>query len=244
VRRSGILSLLVVLALALALPAPAAAQEASSLLEHERAGRSRSGYAWGEPAPDDEPTREEARAPTRRFHHVFASLGVGGTLRTIVHIDVCNPNTPGFEGCFFSPPYLQLRGTFFFEDVGDIQHGVTLGIATNLNGDGLRTDGIDPLTQWVLSPAYVLRGILSEWFQVMGHVGIPLAFAGVSGSAARSDTAFNWGFEVQATAVLKFLAGLGVYVAGNASLWFAGTSSVWPTLSLEAGLVFEYEVLP
>jgi hypothetical protein len=223
------------------------AQDEERPLDRERAGRSRGGYAWGEPAPEQTGAGDRAApaAPAvHRFHHIFTSLGVGGTVRVVAHADVCNPDVPGLQGCRFSPPYLQLRGVFFVEGDGDLQHGLSLGIATNLTADGLRSQGIDPLAQWVFSPAYALRVWISEWFQLMGQAGSSFALAGLSGDSVRNSTAFNWALELQLTAILKFLAGLGVYVAVNGATWFAGTGSVWPTLSFEGGAVVEYEVLP
>ena len=222
-------------------PAPAEAQDATPL-EQEEAGRSRGGYAWGE-GPSEEASTEQAPAH-HRYGHVFASLGFGGTIRLLAHADVCDPGAPGREGCRFSPPYLQLRGGWLFEGDGEIQHGVGLGVATNLTPDGTAGEGIDGFGQWTLTPTYFFRYWFDSWFQLMAHFGVPLAVSAVSGFTVQSRTDFNWGLELQLGVVFKFLTGLGAYAAGNVASYFAGDGSVWPTLSGEVGMVFEYEVLP
>jgi hypothetical protein len=209
-------------------------------IEREEAGRSRGGYAWGEGASE---TDTDARPQFHRFGHAFVSLGAGGTVRILSYADVCDDRVPGREGCRFSPPYLQLRGGWFFEGDGDIQHGVGLGVASNLSPDGTTGLGIDPFTQWVLSPGYFFRYWFDSWFQLMAHFGVPMAISYVTGGG-QSSTDFNWGLELQVGGVFKFLTGLGVYAAANIATWFAGTDMVWPTISFEGGLMFEYEVLP
>jgi len=175
---------------------------------------------------------------------VFASAGAGGTLRMLAHADVCDPGVPGREGCRFSPAYLQLQAGYLFDSRETFQHGAGLGIGSNLAPDGTTGEGIDPFGQWVLSPRYLFRLWLSDWFQVMAAVGVPLSFTAVSGNAARESFAFNWGAELQAGAVFKFLHGLGIYAAANAAMWVGSADSIWPTVSVEGGLVFDYEVLP
>ncbi|WP_053234153.1 hypothetical protein [Sandaracinus amylolyticus] len=210
--------------------------------EHEEAGRSRGGRAWGEEGGEG---GEGAQRPA--YHHygqAFASLGVGGTVRILAHAAVCDPGVPGREGCRFSPPYLQLRGGWFFEGDGDLQHGAGLGIGTNLTPDGTAGLGIDAFGQWVLTPSYFLRYWFDQWFQLMGHFGVPLALSAVTGTSRQASTDFNWGLELQVGLVFKFLTGLGAYAAVNGAMFFAGDSMVWPTVSGEIGLMFEYEVLP
>lgn len=220
---------------------PVLAGAQATPVEQEEAGRSRGGYAWGEAPPEGETV---SAPPYHRYGHIHASLGFGGTVRLLAHADVCNPDQPGREGCRFSPPYLQLRGGWLFEGEGEIQHGVALGIATNLTPDGTTSQGIDGGGQWTLTPTYLFRYWFDSWVQLMAHFGVPLAISAVTGTAIDSRTDFNWGLELQLGVVVKFLAGLGAYAAGNIATYFAGDGMVWPTLSGEIGLVFDYEVLP
>ncbi|MDQ3036575.1 MAG: hypothetical protein M3Y87_29555 [Myxococcota bacterium] len=214
-------------------------------IEREEAGRSRGGYAWGETGGEG----GESGPEYHRFGHVFASLGAGGTVRILAHADQCNPETPGRESCRFSPPYLQLRGGWLFEGDGAIQHGVGLGIATNLTSEGTTVvePGLDALAQWTLTPTYFFRYWFDSWFQLMAHFGVPLAIGNVTyerGGTVISSVDFNWGLELQLGLVFKPITGLGVYAAASVATYFAGSSSVWPTISFEGGLVFDYEVLP
>jgi hypothetical protein len=209
--------------------------------EAEQAGRSRGGYAWGEGAVEDTPT-----APAyHRYNYFTATLGFGGTIRILAHAEICDPGIPGREGCRFSPPYAQLRGIWGFEADGLVQHGVGVGIATNLGPDGTGAVGLDALTQYAFTPAYHIRLWIDPWFQVNGHFGVPLVMSAVTGSSIDgTEMAFNWGAELQLGAVFKFLQGLGIYAAANVAMFFATTGAVWPTVSFEGGLVFDYEVLP
>ena len=120
--------------------------------------------------------------------------------------------------------------------------GAGLGVASNLSPEGTVGLGIDPFGQWVLSPTYFLRYWFDQWFQLMGHFSVPLAVTNVTGTQSSVD--FNWGLEVQLGVVFKFLTGLGVYAGASVASWFAGDGMVWPTVSFEGGLVFDYEVLP
>lgn len=227
------------------LAAPALGQEAPPS-EHEEAGQARGGYAWGE-APVDEAGRPTAPV-YRRYGTVFAHVGFGGTIRIVAHADTCNPDEPGREGCRFSPAYMELRAGYMFETDSILQHGVGLGISTNLAADGTRPRGIDPGNQWVFAPAYYARLWLDDWFQLLGHVGVPLSIANVTscrGTSCESlDAAFNWAIEVGIDGVLKVLTGLGIYAGAMLDFWFANVSSSWPSVSFQAGLVFDYEVLP
>lgn len=230
---------------ALAQDAQPAAGEGGTTIEAEEAGRSRGGYAWGETGTE----ASEGSPEYHRYGHVFASVGAGGTVRILAHADECNPETPGREACRFSPAYLQLRAGWLFEGDGPIQHGVGLGIATNLMSEGTTVvePGLDALAQWTLTPTYFFRYWLDSWFQLMAHFGVPLAIGNVTyerGGTVISQVDFNWGLELQAGVVFKPVTGLGLYAGVSIATYFAGAGSVWPVLSFEGGLVFDYEVLP
>lgn len=210
--------------------------------EQEAPGSSRGGYAWGA-APSDEQDASQTAEPWRRYGLIHLQFGLGGTIRIVAHADVCNPDV--VSGCRFSPPYLQLRGGYLFETTDTWQMGVGLGVATNLTEDGDDRLYAPVMGQWTFSPNWLFRHYVDDWWQVLAVVGLPLAVTGNAGTdASREAFAFNWGFEVQLGVIFKFLTGLGVYAAANVTTFFAGTDSVWPTASLEGGVVFDYEVLP
>lgn len=218
-------------------PALASAQDEGG----EEAGASRGGYAWGEGGSVSD-VAEGAQPERHRFHDVMVSAGAGGAVRLLAFADICDPDAAGQEGCRFSPAYLQLRGAFFFETDGMIMHGVGLGLAANLQPDGTTTAGIDPFMQWVISPSYFFRAyVLEEWVQVLAHVGVPLSIAG---DPVNDNTYFNWGLEVAAGGVFKFLQGLGLYLEVGIATFFGLGNNAWPLLTFEGGAVFDYEVLP
>lgn len=193
--------------------------------DDEHAGGSRGGYAWGQEGDE----QSGASGPAaHRFGRVFLSVGAGGTLRIIRYLEL--------NQTFFAPPYLQLRGGYFFEGDGTVQHGVMLGVAPALDGDGLGRFGHDPFGQWTISPNYMARvwldGDLGQWLQLTGRIGIPLALGEF----------FSWGFDVGVGAIVEFLTGLGIYVEADFSMFFG--QDIHPLVSVEGGIVVEYEVLP
>jgi hypothetical protein len=220
-------------------PSVAGAQEAT---DEERAGHSRGGYAWGEEHHEDTGSGPSAPA-VHRYGRGFLSLGAGGSVRMLQYLPLVQDWT--------APPYLQLRGGYFFDGEGMFQHGVVLGIATSMQGDGTYcptcTDpnalGIDPFTQWVLAPAYMLRiipeGDLGDFFQVTGRFGVPVALGYQT----------TWGLELGLGSMLKPWDGLGFYGEIALSTYFGHDATdgdtVHPLLSFEIGIMLDLpEVLP
>jgi hypothetical protein len=207
----------------------AAAQPDVEALEEERAGGSRGGsYAWGDSTTD---VPSSSGPATHRYARIFGTVGAGVSFRILIYADALSQTE-------IAPAYLQLRGGYFFEGDGDIQHGIGLGISVNMTGDGAAFDrpgevnGMNPFSAWTFTPQYLLRGWFSDWLQLIGRVG-------VSATAALLP---NWGFEVAIQPVLKILSGFGFYVDAGFSMFFSDT--VHPLISIEGGLVFDYELLP
>ncbi len=170
-------------------------------------------------AEDDGPTN-----PAR----ILWSGGAGFTVRLIQDFD--------FGQDRFAPAFIDLLGGYVFEGSGTLRHGVTIGVSTNLTGDGTQQLGVDELGQWVLSPGYLLYVDLNDSVDglvLMGKVGVPLSVS----------EEFSIGGELSAGLAYLFLAGFGVYGEVGASLFFGG-GAVHPMLSGELGVQFEYEVLP
>lgn len=185
------------------------------------------GYAWG--GSGDQGGSQASGPATHRFAHVFGSLGAGGTLRLFYDPDTLHQDLA-------APFYLQIRGGYFFEGDGDLQHGVGLGIAANITPDPTDlayADGFFEFGQWTLAPSYLLRVWLSDEAQIMGSFGVPIALSGTYQSI---------GLELGGGFVYKFLAGFGIYAHITISTYFA--SFVQPMLSGDAGFVLDYEVLP
>jgi len=205
--------------------------------EEERAGHARGGsYAWGDSSTDDVPTHSGPE--THRYARVFGTVGAGITIRILEYQPLAQSR--------LAPVYLQLRAGYFFEGDGDIQHGVGLGISTNLQVDGKPdyrlTDGtlilqnINPLTTWTLTPQYLLRAWFGDWFQLIGRVGVSVTAA----------TLPNWGFEIGVQPLLKILSGLGFYADISFSMFFSGEPEygIHPLISIEGGVAIDFELLP
>lgn len=200
--------------------------QAQAVDDEEIPGRPRR-YAWGESRSADA-TRSDAPA-VHRFARIFGGVGVGGSLRLVYDPDSLSQDLGG-------PLYLQARVAYFLEGEGDFQHGVGLGLATNLTIDPPNPDvanGFYELGQWTLAPSYMLRFWVDDALQVMGSFGVPLALSMLYQSI---------GLEVGGGVVYKFLAGFGVFAHATFSLYFA--SFVQPLLSFDAGVALDYEILP
>ncbi len=212
---------------ACALATPALFFSATSLAQDdEEAGHSRGGYAWGEEHHD-----ETASGPAaHHYGRAYVGLGVGGSVRIVQYVDLNQDR--------LAPAYLQLRGGYFFESDGLAQHGVVLGVATPMTGDGIATPGfgVDGFTQYSIAPAYMIRlvpdGDLGEWFNATGRLGIALALG----------EQFSWGWEAGVGMLVRPLAGLGIYGEIDFSQYFAQDNH--PLLSFEIGVAIDYEVLP
>ena len=120
-----------------------------------------------------------------------------------------------------------------------LQHGLVLGVATNLVGDGNYgylpsgvPAGVDGFYQWTLMPSYVARLWFDDWVQLTGRVGVGATLSELS----------NFGFEVGVGAIVKFVAGVGLYA--EASFMGVVANDFHPIIGLEGGLVVDYEVMP
>ncbi len=112
---------------------------------------------------------------------------------------------------------------------GNVLHGVLFEVS-------LATEGIP---QEVLSPAYTLWYRLGEHWMLRGRAGFPVVL----------EPDLNMGMELGAGSTYYLTAALGV-TASVVGSWFTGAATVdssrvsIPILSLQAGLLYEYEVLP
>lgn len=204
--------------------------------EDERAGQARGSYAWGDRAAEPED-------PLR----VMGYTGLGVGIRLLANLD------PPFHQDFVAPAYYEVGGAVFLPGA-EVRHGFGLGLTTNLTADGTTSGGIQPGTQWVITPSYhllvPLRRLMPDlghdWISIQGRVGIPLVFGAALGGGG---TEFALGGELAAAVLFKFLAGFGLYLEISAAVFGggpnpAGESTVHPVLGIDGGLLFDYEVLP
>ncbi len=201
--------------------------------EEERAGEARGGeYAWGAGAalPDD---------PLR----IMGFAGAGFGLRLLANLD------PPFFQDFLAPAYVE-AGAAVFAPGGDVRHGASLGITTNVTQDA-GSGGIAPGSQWVITPSYCLliplRRLIPDlghdWLQFQARVGIPIVLGSALGTS-NGGVDFSVGGELAAALHFKFLAGLGLYVEAQAAVFGGSSSTVHPLLAFDGGLLIDYEVLP
>ncbi len=201
---------------ALAAPGVAAAQ-----LDDERPP----GVGEGE----DDAREDEGPAPVTMPLRILVSAGAGSTLRIINDLSLSQER--------LGPSFLDVAGSVVFPGAGLLRHGVTLAISTNLNGEGPPPpddNGIDPITQWTLTPSYLAYLRFGDDVVLSGRAGVNLTVA----------TYFVPGLELSAGATYLFTAGLGAYAELSANLAFGVASEPSPTASVEVGLMIDYEVLP
>jgi hypothetical protein len=197
--------------------------------DEEVPGQTRSRYAWGEGGGGGGGATQPS---VHRFARVFGSLGAGVSMR--LYYDDRSPGEGGLGQEFLAPAYLQLRGGYFLEGDGDLQHGFGLGLSTTLMDDPPNYDvGFYAFSQWTVTPTYYLRIWLSDEVQLLTQVGVPIALSG---------TYQAFGVELGAGLLYKFLAGFGIYAQVTFSGYFA--QFFQPLLSIDAGLAIDYEVLP
>lgn len=216
-------SLLFALALALvpsALAGPSTAAAQAQTVEDERPP--------GTFGDEDSPTQDEGPPPVVMPWRILVSLGAGSTLRIINDLNLSQGR--------FAPAFLDLSGAVVFPGADLWRHGVSLTLSANLNGEGPAApdvNGIDNVSQWTFTPAYLAYLRFGEDLVLGGRLGVNLTVTPY----------FVMGGEVALGATYLVTAGLGAYVELSADLAF-GMSSVTPTASAEAGLVIDYEVLP
>ena len=212
-----------------ALARPAAAQ-----VDDELAGGSREGREWGEAPPEsqvDDPVR------------IMVNLGSGFGLRL-------NPNEE-FGTETLAPVNLHL-GSAIFLPGRDIRHGLHLGVTTNVIDDGTTSSNIPAFNQYVVTPSYVLLvplkymlGGTADWMHIQGRFGVPLAFGAQQGNTDAANTfVFSPGLEVAGAFHFKFLSGLGLYFEATASAFYGVADNIFALVSLELGLLWDYELLP
>ncbi len=208
-----------------------------ALAAHPAAAQPSEGYAWGEGGGETSTPSVSSDDPLR----VMGFLGAGIGFRLLANLD------PLFEHEFIAPAYLDLGAAVYLPG-RELRHGVGLGLTTNLSQDS-GSAGQASLTQWVITPSYHLllplwrlMGADRDEVQVQIRVGIPLVLGQGLGDTARVD--FTIGGELAAAVHYKFLAGFGIYAEANLAVYGGMRDTVHPIVSIDAGFLIDYEVLP
>lgn len=119
---------------------------------------------------------------------------------------------------------------------GDGVHrqGFGLGASMNLSDDGGYTEPVAASDQIVLMPAYLGFWDLDADLFALGHLGVPFLIGG--GDSAGLELAFALGYRLR--------AGAGLFAELGVDAFVGASSTLHPSVSAEAGIFVDYEVLP
>jgi hypothetical protein len=157
--------------------------------------------------------------------HAVTTLSVGAPLRVTQNVDFDQELiAPVFVDALFGVA-LWTRGW---------QHGFGLGASLNMNDDGGFTEPVGVADQLVLMPAYLGYHALGDDFALLGHVGVPIVLGATK--TAGAELALGGGY--------RFLAGVLAYAEAGASMFLGASSTAHVLVSLELGVMLDYEVLP
>ena len=165
-----------------------------------------------------------ARAPA--LPHAVATWSAGIPLRLATHEQL--------DQSAFAPAYVDLLGGYVLAGHGRIRHGAGLGLSLNLSEDGGFTEPVRIYEQFVIMPSYLMLVDLGPKLFGLGHAGIPIN--------VHRGTSF--GFEAAFALGYHLLSGWGAFAEAGVDTFVGTGATLDPLLSLEAGIFFDYEVLP
>jgi hypothetical protein len=155
-----------------------------------------------------------------------AGLSAGVPLRITRNVDL--------DQSAIAPVFTDALGGYVFRGTSYFQHGVGLGLSLNLSADGGFTEPTAGGQQFVVMPAYLLAWNPDPDFFGLGHAGLPVTVAGTN--AMGLELAFALGY--------RWLAGAGTFAELGFDLFRGVGGTMHPSISLELGVLLEYEVLP
>jgi hypothetical protein len=168
----------------------------------------------------------ESGSETLSLPRIFASGSAGVPLRL--------GQDATFDQGTFAPVYTDVMAGYVFAGHGRVRHGAGVGMSLNLSEDGGFTEPVLKYAQFVIMPSYLLDLELDPSWLTLAHAGLPIVVSG--GTTAGAEVAFALGYRV--------LAGCGVFTEASFDVFVGTASTLHPIMSLEAGLFFDYEVLP
>ncbi len=180
-------------------------------------------------APDRGSQPKPSAAARGQYAHAFGTLAYGYGLRLNNPFRLQTELGSDSAGLSLTSGYLDLGAGISFGPAAGFHHGGMLKWS-------LATQGV---AQQVLSGSYVLdRALLRDlwWF---GRAGVPLVFQPdfTLGLEAATGAAYLFSGALGLTAEV----GLGIYQ--GAATW-EHDPTLWPVLSFQLGVLFDYEVLP
>lgn len=156
----------------------------------------------------------------------IAGVSAGLPLRITRNVDLAQSAT--------APLFTDLLAGYVFRGASRFQHGVGLGVSLNLSADGGFTEPVAGTEQFVMMPTYLLAWNPDPDVFGLGHAGLPLAVAGTNA----------FGLELGFALGYRWLAGTSTFAELGFDVFRGVGGTLHPSLSLELGVLFEYEVLP
>jgi hypothetical protein len=157
--------------------------------------------------------------------HAIAALSVGAPLRITRNVD--------FDQEIIAPVFMDVLLGYTLWTRG-WQHGLGLGASLNMTEDGGFTEPVGSADQLVLMPAYLGYHALNDDFALLGHLGVPIVLG-------ETRTA---GVELALGGGYRFLAGVLAYAELGSDLFIGAGTTANMLVSLELGVMLDYEVLP
>jgi hypothetical protein len=158
--------------------------------------------------------------------HYVATVGVGAPLRLSRNVD--------FDQGTTGPLFTDVFAGYALPGAIRLRHGAGVGLSLNLTDEGGFTEPVGAGEQLVVMPAYFAFFDIDPDWMGLGHVGVPVLLT--NGTSI--------GAELAAGLAYRLRAGLGVYSEAGVNVFPGAESTLHPTLSLELGVVVDYEVLP
>ncbi len=185
------------------------------------------GLAAAQPRAPSEP--DLSLPPGGLYAHVFGALSVGRGLRLNNPYRLATPLGDDAESLSLSATYLDLAANVTFGNPNGVQHGGAIHLASALDG----------IPQEVVTPSYVALLRLPPRFFLYGRAGTPIVL----------EPDASVGLEAAAGGAWLFTAGLGLTAELVGSVFYgAATQDVdattIPIISLQLGVLVDYEVLP
>lgn len=163
------------------------------------------------------------------FVHMFGSLAVGRGVRFNNPYRLATPIGDDAESLSWTATYADLAGSALLGNAEGLQHGVSFHLSIALDG----------VPQEVATPSYIALYPLPPNFFVYGRMGLPIV--------VEPDT--NVGYELAFGGAWLVTAGLGVTSELVGDVFYGAATqeksvSVIPMLSLQIGVIVDYEILP
>jgi hypothetical protein len=189
----------------------------------------------GSPAESDDedalprPSERAVLPPLGGEYRFMGGLGLGRGIRFQNPYRLQTELGDDAESLSLTATYVDVSVAALFAGGQTIFHGATAHVSFALDG----------VTQEVITPSYLFLWLPAPRWGVTARAGLPIVV----------EPDANAGFELAGGGIFYLTAGIGVTASLVGSLFFSAATlessrSAIPILSMEAGLVYDYEVLP